>query len=123
MARRKSTRPAGYPATPEHDKLREAMEYSQKIGEFLDWLEDKKIMLAEEREWHEDDVLAQTLSALDPRAKYLDKKQRKVNGLLPIRQGKEELLAEFFGIDRWKLEDEKRALLDYQRELDAAAAQ
>lgn len=115
----KASRPADYP--PEHDKLREVAEFSQKCGEFLEWLsDDKKLTLARECEWEETDVVA-TCSVLGydrhgRKSEEIEKALTKnVRGLLPAREQRDELLAEFFEIDRWKLEDEKRAILDYVR--------
>jgi hypothetical protein len=129
MARRKTTRPAGAPPTPEHDKLREVVEFSQKIGEFLDWLQhEKHYEIARRGTIQELDLLATMCEVfgvsrhgrMAERAEE-NPKLREVDALVPIREKTEELLAEFFGIDRWKLEDEKRALLDYCRAQHDAA--
>lgn len=76
------------PATPECDLMVSVSDDSHKIGEFLDWLEDQGIHLAE---WDEDDQM------------------------MPHRESYERLLARFFGIDLDKVETERRALLEHIR--------
>lgn len=74
--------------TPEHEKLAKIQKESQTCGEFMDWLfSEKKIILA----------------------KYdgeLGHERLWPSGAVVV-----DLLAEFFGIDQSKIEDEKRALL------------
>jgi hypothetical protein len=71
---------------PEHEKLAKIQRESQVCGEFMDWLfSEKGIVLA----------------------KYDDETRR----LWPSGAVVVDLLAEFFGIDQAKIEDEKRALL------------
>lgn len=80
------------PKTPELERLSVVAAESNKIGEFLDWLEHKKgIVYAT---YNEDDEL---------QSAYIDKNKK---------------LAEFFGIDLDKVESERRALLDYVREIN-----
>lgn len=70
---------------PEHDKLHQVKDQSQQIGEFLDWLHTKGIVLAQypkDRVW--------------PR---------------PYTGTIERLLAEYFEVDLRKLEEEKLAML------------
>lgn len=78
---------------PEHDKLRQIAPLSQAIGEFMDWVAaEHHITLAE---WHRGD-------------------------LIPVHARLTKLLAEHFGIDEDALEDEKRAMLARQREMNDA---
>lgn len=78
---------------PEHDKLKAVVEQSQAIGEFIDvFLPGKGIFLGKAKEFGE--------------------------GLDPIIVDIQELLAEYFGIDRDKLENEKEAMLDEIRRLN-----
>lgn len=71
---------------PECEKLKAASPKSQAIGEFLDWLEaEKGVQLA----------------------RYPEDSER----LVPFSFSTERLLAEFFGIDLDKVEDERRAML------------
>ena len=82
------------PEYPEHDKLEAVVEQSQAIGEFLDvFLPSKNIHFGRP-------------SAFEG------------GGLNPIHINIQELLAEFFGIDRDKLEMEKEAMLDEIRRLN-----
>lgn len=83
---------------PEHEKLARISDKSQAIGEFVDWLSaDKGIHLAEWKVVGGTDVLFYAAA--------------------PIT----DLLAEHFGIDQDKLEDEKRAMLEAQREMNRKA--
>lgn len=78
------------PEYPECEKMSAVRPKSQSIGEFIDWLEiDKGIYLAKYKE------------------NEYDKEQ-----LYVAHENKETLLAEFFGIDLGKVEDERRAMLE-----------
>lgn len=80
---------------PEHEKLKKVAEQSQVIGEFVDiFLGGKGIMLAHYYEF------------VDTGGKQLT-----THGVPAI----DDLLAEFFDIDRDKLETEKRAMLEQAR--------
>jgi len=81
------------PETPECDKLSKVADESQRIGEFLDW--------CSERGWH----LAEYVSYTDLRDERL----------VPLRTGIQEVLARHFGIDLNKVDQEKRALLEWIR--------
>ena len=77
-----------YPKTPECERLKDVAPVSQKIGEFVDWLQtEKKFIICEE---YEDGGITTNESA------YLNM---------------EKLLAEFFEINMDKVEKERRALL------------
>jgi len=71
---------------PEHDKLRAVSNKSQSIGEFLDWARN-------EHGWE--------LCRMEPYGDYT-----------PIYKSINDILAEYFEIDRTKLDDEKRAMLE-----------
>lgn len=73
---------------PECEKMRAVHEKSQAIGEFLDWLSERGIVLAS----------------------YYEEA-----GLSPHRVNVEALLAEYFGIDLDKAEQEKRTILEELR--------
>lgn len=76
---------------PEHAKLKAVVDKSQAIGEFIDWLIDTKgIVLASRFEIS--DILYRDATSTD------------------------ELLADFFDIDRDVLEKEKRQILETIRE-------
>jgi hypothetical protein len=81
---------------PEHVKLKAVSGDSQKIGEFLEWLqngqegEDRQIALC---------VLNRTYDQY-----------------MPIREGIQDILARYFDIDLKVIEQEKRAMLDEIRE-------
>ena len=77
---------------PECDKMCEARPYSQKIGEFLDWL-------AVEKNWC-----------------ICEPTYRNVEPYMPVCFNMEELLAEFFEISLAKIEKERRELLERLRE-------
>lgn len=77
--------------TPELDKIVEAAEDSQKIGEFLEWLSEQEIILAE---WTGSDC------------------EWCGESLMCMVQTREQLLANYCGIDLVKAEKERQALLD-----------
>lgn len=81
---------------PECEKLVAARHDSQVISEFLDWLNDEDIVLAE---YSED---APCVVGVDQLTRY--------------RGSLEKLLARFFEIDLAKLEAEKREILNRLRE-------
>lgn len=84
------------PAFPEHAKLAAVKGQSQAIGDFLEWLSggrpDGPVFLCERRPGVEID-----------------------NIWAPITASADRLLAEYFGIDPAKLEQEKRMILAAQR--------
>ncbi len=84
--------------TPEHDKLREAQKYSQKIHEFLEWAQE------------------QHGSSL---AHYV---REGSSHIVWQQKNTTNLVAEFFEIDLNKLEDEKRAMLDEIRKQNETKA-
>jgi len=88
-----------YPQTPELDKMSKVKEESQKIGEFLDWLQNTKRI-----------TLAQWAAAI------ADEDDDEQDRLVAIRQSIEDLLADYFKIDQVKAEQERRALLEYVQE-------
>lgn len=81
------------PEAPELEKLRKLKEFSQKCGEFLDFLlHTKDYRLAKWR------------------------KEAGIDKLYPVHVSHEALLAEFFEIDLDKTEQERKAILDYLRD-------
>lgn len=77
------------PATPELDKLVAVTAESQKLGEFLEWLEqDARLVLA----------------------RVTDRDE-----LVPASEDINMLLARYFGIDLMQVEQERRAILAYLR--------
>jgi hypothetical protein len=78
------------PACPECERLFAVEDESNKIGEFLDWLDTQEISLGV---WVQGD-------------------------LQPARIPYEKLLAKYFSIDLGKVEKERRALLNCLRELN-----
>lgn len=75
--------------TPELDRIRAVQEQSQTIGEFLDWmLNERGLWIAEMRE----------LLTIDR--------------LYPFTGSITSLLAEYFGIDEYRAEQERHALLE-----------
>jgi DNA polymerase III epsilon subunit-like protein len=107
--------------TPECEKLSKVSEQSQKIGEFLDWLEAKSIVLSQSHE--------HTIGCYAPHDHEKCKRRHEkcergyercdvarlcgfLEGVLvPINVTFEKLLAEFYGIDLAKVERERRAML------------
>lgn len=78
---------------PEHDKLRGIMDKSQAIGEFLEWLGYEKGI---------------QLGSFDDRT----------DRMWPISGSWQDLAAEWFGIDMRLIEQEKREMLEVQRQLN-----
>lgn len=74
------------PKTPQLDKMLEVQTESQKIGEFLDWLNEKKIYLC-----------------------------KPVGYFTEINKTTEELLADYFDINLEDAEQERKALLECER--------
>lgn len=81
---------------PEHEKLSGVKEYSEKIGEFLEWL-----FCSGEQEI----ALCQYGKEEKSNGMYFGGWQR-------INKSTEQLLAEFFSIDLKKLEKEKLEMLN-----------
>jgi hypothetical protein len=81
---------------PEHDKLAVVRDESQAQGEFLEWLRDTKGMA------------------------LCDRTDSKVTPWFPTGASVESLLAEYHGIDRDRLEKEKRHMLAELRKAHAA---
>ncbi len=76
--------------------MRAVRDQSQKLSEFLAWLDERGIHLCE----------------------VMDRGPRE-GEFSPLRLGYENLLARYFEIDLKKIEEERRALLDEQRALNA----
>jgi len=82
---------------PEHQKLYPISNKSQAIGEFVDWLaQEKKILLGE---WG---------TCLDEFCQE--------DSMHPVNTNIRDLLAEYFGIDQDKIEEEKQLMLKTIRE-------
>ena len=78
---------------PEHEKLKKVQERSQSIGEFIDWLSEKKLCVCE---YIKDEIVNE-------------------EGWFPANKSTEKLLAEFFNIDLGKIESEKQQMLEEMR--------
>ncbi|KKL08845.1 hypothetical protein LCGC14_2571790 [marine sediment metagenome] len=87
--------------TPVLEKIRKVHEDSQRISEFLEWLQTEEITLAE---W--------TGSDCDECGD---------ENLMPISMNREHLLAKYFCIDLVKAEKERQAILDDIRAKKASA--
>jgi len=100
---------------PEHDKLQGIQAKSQAIGEFLEWLQsgeadsdgfERPIFLAHYR------LTTEVWSKTEGRYIELPQNEWRVsNRITPVTQNNRRLIAQFFGIDEAKLENEKRAML------------
>jgi hypothetical protein len=98
-----------YPATPNLDKALKIQETSQAIGEFLDWLGVEKHY-----------SIMETRSFTETRESYKSDGTHvpydiTISENLPIRDSKERLLAEFFGIDYDAMNKEQELVLNYVR--------
>jgi len=76
---------------PEHEKRAEVKENIQIIGDFLHWLDQKRIVLGK---WTREDVLAECI---------------------PINKSFDDLIYEYFDVDRDRIELESRELLEAVR--------
>ncbi len=81
--------------TPELNKIAENQEVSQKIGEFIDWLQSESGYSIGKGVEEECECCGETIYSF-----------------IPISKSIKQLLAEYFEIDLAKAEKEKRALLD-----------
>ena len=94
------------PECPECERLHAVSSESQKIGEFLEWLTGEKGLTLAEYHTHSDGC-------------YDDDGDRMCGyssgSLQPVHIPIEKLLAEHFKIDLDKVENERRALLEYLR--------
>jgi len=84
---------SGYPDAPECDRLAAVAGESQQIGDFLDWLEERGIHLAQ---WVTPD------GYVEPR-------------LVTVDRSFTQILADYFDIDLAKVERERRAILTHLR--------
>lgn len=111
------------PRYPEHEKLAAVKAKSQTIGEFLDHM---PYTLAEWR----DDLITEVECSWDCTPDDPDPDHESCDGtgwrtvpakeqFVPVRLSVQEVLAEYFGIDLDRVEEEKRAMLD---EIRAAQA-
>jgi hypothetical protein len=120
---------------PEHEKLRAIKEQSQALGEFLDF---SRFTLCEFREagsngeppyvWTERALKVRPDRAkrwprffdfVDGRAEHNPAHESWDEGYVPVMKSIEAVLAEWFGIDRDKIDAEKRQMLDRIREVNA----
>lgn len=101
------------PTCPECEKMAKVRDQSQKIGEFLEWLRGEKEIVFCTYHQH-------SKSCYDNEEDYEDHKYARCgyreDDLAPAPIRTEEILAEFFDIDLDKIEQERRALLEYCRE-------
>lgn len=92
--------------TPMLEKMQAVKHQSQAIGEFLEWLRsEKRWELCDRHEHHKDCYRNGDTESRPVCGAYNDQ-------LFPVTFSIEKLLAEYFGIDLQKADEEKRALLD-----------
>jgi hypothetical protein len=115
--------------TPECDKALAIQDDSQKLGEFLDWLESQGIHLSIT---HEHNDYCYIHGMIEPKegdykshdyigqAKYVGEKELncgyRSGEFIPFNENYEKLLARYFIIDLNKVEKEKQAILKELRE-------
>ena len=98
----------------ECNKAMKARPYSQKIGEFMDWLfENKQVVLAGYHHHTEDCIN----KAMRDSPYHPFEQNEHVCGFMsgqlePLRFSMEKLLMEFFNIDSKKLEEEKLEIIE-----------
>lgn len=82
------------PQYPEHEKLKDLGGANQIVGDFIEWLHENGMWIAQ----------------------YAARSDQ----LIVSTKNRDELIAEHFGIDRKRLENEKQAMLDFLRRQTAA---
>lgn len=101
---------------PECEKLADTKQYSQKIGEFLEWLEEKGVELATRHTHTKECVDPRDQEVFEEDPDELDDDEYLCgcheDELLLYYVGTEKLLADFFGIDLKKVEEERRAMIE-----------
>jgi hypothetical protein len=105
---------------PECSKISAVKDKSHAIGEFMDWLGEEKHWTVCETHHHDDDCFEKVARFEGDE----DGDMQRICGcregeLIPVPIRMEELLAEFFEIDLDKVEEERRAILDQQRAVNA----
>ena len=83
------------PSYPEHEKLKDLAGANQIVGDFIEWLYANGMWIAQ----------------------YAERSDQ----LIPSAKNRDELLADHFGIDRKRLEDEKQSMLDALRKQTGVA--
>lgn len=116
---------------PEHEKFQAVKEKSQAIGAFIQWLDEKKHYLGIYTDI--DETTCNTCNLLDshdcPNDVILSELEEAIKkwgehpdcyvaAFIRANYNINKLLAEYFEIDLDKLEEEKRQILDKQRELN-----
>lgn len=108
---------------PEHNKMKAVTPFSHKIGEFLEWLTERHVMLAHyptkclhlmyDGTCHEEAMENGSCPSECPECEMTE-----LSELYPYSYNIQKLLAEFFEIDLNKIEEEKRQMLDEMRKLN-----
>jgi hypothetical protein len=90
---------------PEHDKLRSVKDRSQIIGDFLSWLQEEQSVVLAKSHRHNANCVEE-----GDRVCGVENNQ-----LVPEFRSIPQWLAQYFDIDEYKLEEEKRSMLDELR--------
>lgn len=101
---------------PEHDKLSNISDQSQAIGDFLEWAGHKGWMLMHETDIGDvrpcpDSIFGRDCDGTCPKCEGSQVVEVTRRDWMLAPGSTEDQLAEFFGIDRDKLEAEKRQML------------
>lgn len=96
--------------TPEIDRLAAVAERSQAVAEFLDWLEEEHgVFLAHEVTYM---VEREHFFTAGPHSTY----EVELTETFRYGRRRDEMLADFFGVDLDRVERERRAVMDRHRE-------
>jgi len=99
---------------PEHDKLHKVADKSQAVGDFLEWLQNKKeVVLCKWKEWEEEE---KCIPVRKPDGSLEETRMYAHKAHMPIYISTEKLLSEFFEIDLVKLETEKLTMIEVLRQ-------
>lgn len=102
---------------PEHDKLRAISDKSQAIGEFIDWLiseREPNTKIVERVILHDYHTTDRHLNPL-PEEEW---ERFEFETDVPLRKSIQDLLAEYFEIDRNKLNEEKLKMFEEIRNVN-----
>lgn len=98
-----------YPACPECERLADISKESNKIGDFLSWLQQSGIYLTE---WKDKRFFDEDGNQLK---KYERDCEIEPEGYYPYRKSIERILADYFEIDLDLVDKERAALLEHSR--------
>jgi hypothetical protein len=113
---------------PECDRLVQAAKETQPVGDFLEWLSEQRISLTVWGNWKDEESCFRCSGEgkigrrVCPACEGTRTVHVEREGYLPVTKSREQLLAEWKGIDLSKVEAERRAMLNKIRAAQAVPA-